>query len=116
MSLPCVVIPSPFSAVIKSYNGVGVGVGVSVTVGVGVVVGVGNGKVDEGVWVGVTVTVGVIVAVIVGVGVGDWVLNWKSFGSQTSGLQSGQSGLNIENLSFKILKLCLISGAVNGET
>ena len=76
-------------------------------------VGVG---VNVGVIVLVGVTVGVMVFVGVTLGVGSITSYSKSFTSQTTGLQSGQSGSNILNLSFNILKLCFISGAVNGST
>jgi hypothetical protein len=115
------------------FYGVGVIVGVTVLVGVmlGVKVGV---KVFVGVIVGVTLCVGVIVGVTDGVtvfvgvtdgvtvfvgvtdGVGPLIVNVKSSTGQNSSPQSGQSGLNILNVSFNRLKLCFTSGADNGET
>ena len=72
--------------------------------------------------VGVGVLVGVTVGVTLGVGVGSCVVvvvtisNVKSSTSQKSSPQSGQSGLNILNLSFNTLKLCLTSSPLNGST
>ena len=84
---------------------VGVTVGVTVGVAVSVVVNVG---------VSVEVGVNVLVDVFVGVGVGK-ILYEKSL-SKHGILQLGQSGLNKLNLVFNTSKLCLISGADNGET
>ncbi|NDG65296.1 MAG: hypothetical protein EBY29_17835 [Planctomycetes bacterium] len=86
-----------------------VDVGVEVSIGVGEIVEVG---VTEG--LGVFVIVGVIVTVGVFVGVDMFIV--KVSIAQSIKKQSGQSGLNMLNLSFNNLKLCLISGADNGST
>ena len=69
-----------------------------------------------GVTDGVIVFVGVTDGVTLGVGVGPLIVKVKSSTGQKFSPQSGQSGLNISNVSFNKLKLCLTSGADNGET
>jgi hypothetical protein len=61
----------------------------------------------------VVVVIGIVVVVVVEIFP---IVYVKSSGGQISVLQSGQSGLNILNVFFNILKLCLTSGADNGVT
>ena len=94
-------------SMIDSTGKDGVGVGVLVGVTVGVLVGVG----DTDIVVVVVVTGSIVVVVVV---TSD-IVYVKSLGAQVTVVQTGQSGSNIENVSFNNLKLCLTSGADNGS-